>query len=62
MPKQKTRKSVSRRFKVTKTGKVIARHAESRHLQSKKSKKRQRRHKRTKILTGRIAKKIKKLL
>lgn len=62
MPKQKTRKSVAKRFKITKTGKVICRHAESRHLQSKKNKKRQRRHKRTKILQGRIAKKIKKIL
>ena len=62
MPKQKTRKSVLKRFKVTKKGKVICRHAEGRHLQSKKSKKRQRRHKKTKILKGKIAKKIKKIL
>lgn len=62
MPKQKTRKSILKRFRVTKSGKVLCRHGESRHLRSKKSKKRQRRHKRTKVLKGRIAKKIKKLL
>lgn len=62
MPKQKTRKSVLKRFKVTKTGKVIRRGACGRHLNAKKSKKRQRRQKVAKQLTGRMAIKIKKVL
>jgi len=62
MPKQKTRKSVQKRFKVTKTGKVIRRGACGRHLNAKKSKKRRRRQKATKIMTGRIAIKLKKVL
>lgn len=62
MPKQKTRKSVLKRFKVTKTGKVMRRGASGRHLNAKKSKKRQRRQKVQKQLTGRMAIKIKKTL
>jgi len=62
MPKQKTRKSVKKRFKVTKTGKVIRRGAGGRHLNAKKSKKRRRRQKSPKKVEGKIAKKIKKTL
>jgi large subunit ribosomal protein L35 len=62
MPKQKTRKSVLKRFKVTKTGKVMRRGSGGRHLNAKKSKKRRRRQKVTKQLTGRMAIKIKKTL
>ena len=42
MPKQKTNKSASKRFKITKNGKVLRRHAGSRHLLSSKSGKRKR--------------------
>ena len=62
MPKQKTRKSVQKRFKITKTGKVMRRGACGRHLNAKKSKKRLRRQKVPKQITGRIAIKIKKVL
>ncbi|HUV46675.1 MAG TPA: 50S ribosomal protein L35 [Candidatus Bathyarchaeia archaeon] len=62
MPKQKTRKSVLKRFKVTKTGKVIRRGSFARHLNAKKTKKRQRRQRVPKLVTGKIAKKIKKTL
>jgi large subunit ribosomal protein L35 len=37
--KQKTKKAVVKRFKLTKTGKVLHRSAGMRHLNSKKSKK-----------------------
>lgn len=43
MPKQKTRKVVKKRFKITKTGKVMHRRHGARHLRRKKSKSRQRR-------------------
>lgn len=39
----KTKKSVSKRFKITATGKVMARHAGTRHLLSTKNPKRRRR-------------------
>jgi large subunit ribosomal protein L35 len=37
MPKQKTRKSITKRFKVTGTGKVLHRRSFRRHLNEKKS-------------------------
>lgn len=43
MPKMKTKKIVRKRFKITKTGKVMHRMQGARHLRSKKSKARQRR-------------------
>ncbi|MBU0672906.1 MAG: 50S ribosomal protein L35 [Candidatus Margulisbacteria bacterium] len=39
MPKAKTRKAAAKRFKITKTGKVLRRHANMRHLLSAKSNK-----------------------
>lgn len=46
MPKTKTRKAVAKRFRVTKNGKVIRRNASTRHILTKKTrkKKRQLRH------------------
>ena len=58
----KIKKSVSKRFKVTKRGKVIRGRQYGRHLRINKSKSQKRRHKRPKIMTGKIAKKIKKML
>lgn len=42
MPKQKTRKGVAKRIRVTKTGKIMRRKAGLRHLLSGKSRKRKR--------------------
>ena len=47
MPKQKTRKGVAKRVRVTKTGKIIRRKAGSRHLLSGKSRKRKRKLRKT---------------
>lgn len=60
--KAKTRKSAVKRFKVTKTGKVLHRQQGFRHLRSKKSKTWLRRKKKTKQLTGRIKQKVLKML
>ena len=60
--KQKVRKSVSRRFKVTKTGKVMFEHQYGGHLKLKKSKSRIRRQKEPGQLTGKFAKKMKRML
>lgn len=62
MPKQKIKKSVSRRFKITKTGKVIFSHQLKGHLKLNKSKKRLRRLKKAGVLEGTFAKKVKKML
>lgn len=60
--KQKVRKSVLRRFRITKTGKVMFAHQYSSHLKLHKSKKRLRRQSVPGELQGKFAKKIKKLL
>jgi large subunit ribosomal protein L35 len=62
MPKQKTRKSLIGRFKITKTGKVMHRQAFRRHLKLSKSKKRLTNLKRPKELKGFFAKKLKKAM
>ncbi len=62
MPKKKIKRSVSRRFKVTKTGKVMFSHQYSSHKKLHKSKRRLRRQKEPAILTGLFAKKIKQML
>ena len=62
MEKFKTRKSVSKRFKITKSGKVLHRASFSRHLRQGKSKARIRRLKRLSALDKTRAKKIKQLL
>lgn len=60
--KQKIRSSVSKRFKVTKTGKVMHGHQYNGHLKFGKSKSRIRRLKEPGELKGEFAKKIKKML
>lgn len=58
----KIKKSVSKRFRVTKRGKVLFAHHYSRHLRRKKSQQRKRRQKEPGQLKGKFAKKIKKML
>lgn len=60
--KKKIKRSVSRRFKVTKTGKVLFTHQYGSHKKLHKSKSRIRRQKEPGQLTGAFAKKIKQLL
>jgi len=62
MGKQKTRKSVLKRFRLTKTGKVLRRGSFNRHLKVKKNKKRQRRQKQWLLVPKSFAKKIKKVI
>lgn len=62
MPKKKIKKSVSKRFKVTKTGKVLFSHQYKSHHKLIKSKRRLRRQKEPGVLTGKFSKKIKKML
>lgn len=62
MGKKKIKKSVSKRFKVTKTGKVLFDHQYGSHLKLRKSKARIRRQKEPGQLKGKFAKKVKKML
>ncbi|MBU0572241.1 50S ribosomal protein L35 [Patescibacteria group bacterium] len=62
MPKQKTRKSITKRFRVTKTGKVMRRRSFARHLNEKKSSSRKRALRRTVETKKSYAKRIKKAL
>lgn len=60
--KKKIKKSVAKRFKVTKTGKVLFEHQYGSHKKMNKSKARIRRQKEPAVLKGKFARKIKKLL
>ncbi|OGM19838.1 50S ribosomal protein L35 [Candidatus Woesebacteria bacterium RIFCSPLOWO2_01_FULL_37_19] len=62
MPKQKTRKSITKRFRITKKGKVLRSQGFRRHLNAKKSSKRKRRLGRIVETKKVYAKKIKKAL
>jgi len=59
--KLKTKKSLIKRFKITKKGKVLFRGSHVRHLKRKKRKKQLRAQKVPKKLAGKMRKKIKKL-
>lgn len=62
MPKVKTKKSITKRFKITKNGKVLRRQAFRRHLNVKKSSSKKRVLGRTIETKPTRAKKIKKIL
>lgn len=62
MPKIKTKKVVSKRFKITKRGKVIRGRQMGRHLRIKKSKSRIRRLKEPAQVKGKLARTIKRFL
>jgi ribosomal protein L35 len=60
--KMKIRKSILRRFKITKTGKILFRGSHIRHLRRKKNKGQIRAQKVPQQMRGAWAKKVKKLL
>lgn len=60
--KMKIKKSVSKRFRITKTGKVLRRSQNMRHIRRNKSKKQIRKYRKPQQLTGTMAKKIKRML
>lgn len=60
--KLKTRKIVTKRFKITKTGKVLRRAQNMRHLRRKKSKSLVRSYRVPREVTGKMATKIKRML
>ena len=62
MPKQKTRKGVAKRIRVTKTGKIVRRKAGRRHLLSNKSRKRKRQLRTTTTVAQADKKRMKRAL
>ncbi|MBX4205817.1 50S ribosomal protein L35 [Candidatus Microgenomates bacterium] len=62
MPKAKTRQSVIKRFKVTKTGKIMRGHSFARHLSVKKSAKRKRNLRKPVQVKASFAKRLRKIL
>ncbi|EKD80291.1 MAG: hypothetical protein ACD_40C00147G0001 [uncultured bacterium] len=60
--KRKSKKSLTRRVKITKTGKIMRRTQNMRHIRRHKTKAQIRRMKAPKFLTGQIAKNIKHIL
>lgn len=62
MPKRKVKNSAAKRFKITKTGKVMFGHQYGSHKKLNKSKARIRRQKEPAVMVGKFAKKIKRML
>jgi large subunit ribosomal protein L35 len=62
MPKLKTKKSIQKRMRLTKSGKVKRNRAFRRHLMSSKNSKRRRRLRRSTILGGKLGKTMRMLL
>lgn len=62
MPKQKTKKILTKRLKITKNGKVLRRQGFKRHLNAKKSAKKKRALGRVVPMNETYAKKVKKVL
>ncbi len=62
MPKMKTHKGTAKRVKQTKTGKLVRRRAFGTHLLAKKSKSRKRAINNIAVVTGAMAKNIKRAL
>ncbi|OQY41060.1 MAG: 50S ribosomal protein L35 [Spirochaetaceae bacterium 4572_7] len=62
MPKMKTRKSASKRYKVTGTGKVKYKSQGTRHILTKKSAKRKRKLRHTQVISVCELPRIKRLL
>ncbi len=62
MPKQKTKRSAAKRFKVTGTGKVTRRRAGKSHILTKKHPKRKRRLRQGTVMSSADQPRIRKLL
>ena len=61
MPKIRTHKGTAKRFRVTKNGKVLSRHANQSHILQKKSAKRKRAFSGTREVNAADAKNIKRI-
>ncbi len=62
MPKQKSHRGASKRFKVTGTGKVRRRHSMKSHMLTKKTTKRKRKLRKSTEVAGKFANKLKRVI
>ena len=62
MPKQKSHRGASKRFKVTGGGKVVRRNSMANHILTKKTTKRKRRLRKPSEVSGKVARKIKQII
>jgi large subunit ribosomal protein L35 len=62
VPKLKTKKSISRRMKLTKTGKVKRRHQMVGHFRCAKSPKRRRKLRQSALVAGKMARTFRQLM
>mgnify|MGYP001277485524 CR=1 FL=1 len=62
MPKVKTKKSAAKRFRKTGSGKIIHNQAGNRHFGSRKTTKRKRRLRNSKVISGAMAKRTSSML
>jgi large subunit ribosomal protein L35 len=62
MPKQKTKKAVVKRMKLTKSGKVKRNHAFTSHLLSRRSRKRKRHLRKAALVAGKFEANMRKCL
>jgi large subunit ribosomal protein L35 len=60
--KLKSRKSAVKRFKITGSGKIVRRVSFGRHLRNSKSKGQLRKYKSTRIVSGKIGRRIRRLM
>jgi large subunit ribosomal protein L35 len=62
MPKLRTHRATAKRFRVTKTGKIMRPHAQKSHLLGHKSARRKRQYSKLLILTGGAARQVRRAL
>jgi large subunit ribosomal protein L35 len=62
MPKIKTKRGAAKRFKRTGKGKIVSRHANASHILTKKTTKRKRHLRKSAVLTGPDAKRVRRMI
>ncbi|HEY8738336.1 MAG TPA: 50S ribosomal protein L35 [Candidatus Dormibacteraeota bacterium] len=61
MPKIRTHRASAKRFRITKTGKVVRPHAQKSHLLGHKSARRKRQYSKLLVLTGKDARRLRRI-
>lgn len=61
MPKLRTHRATAKRFRITKTGKVLRPHAQKSHLLGHKSARRKRQYSKLLVLSGKDARRIRRV-
>jgi len=61
MPKLRTHRATAKRFRVTKTGKIVRPHAQKSHLLGHKNPRRKRQYSKLLVLSGKDARRIRRV-